>query len=503
MADIELLELEVESLLCKQTLEKLTELAKNIGVKDDISKFSKLRVIKEIRKIVEETISNPETVEVELDKYLSDILTFLTTKPPDSTEPPSLEETADKAEVVFLEKQFTELKIKQKHDLEEIEKKLQGAKQKILGNTRSDSSTNAESPEQKKMSHPKADPPVQAMWRREFKIAGQIGEPGQKDKLTYVSLIHQIDSGVDNGFSEKDISDAIIKSISPHSSLRNYILTLPDRSLSKLRPILRVFFQEKTAADLFQELVTHCQAPTETAQQFLLRTLDARNKVLFATQEENVQAEYTNQLVQKSFLKSFETGLRDETLVTNLRPSLRQSTVSDEELMKQVNELATKQAERKLKIGTTSERPKPAKVTVHSVANDDKPPPSKNVSHPNQQAHGTEKLSADLHEIKSNLADLQRQLNEKQSASQYPPQFQSSRPPRFQNFSRGRGRNRGRSWGPRPGRYQRPRGCPNCQQNGWGDSCQHCFKCGVPGHFQIDCPNVQGNEPRLVQGGEE
>ena len=136
MADIELLELEVESLLCKQTLEKLTELAKNIGVKDDISKFSKLRVIKEIRKIVEETISNPETVEVELDKYLSDILTFLTTKPPDSTEPPPLEETADKAEVVFLEKQFTELKIKQKHDLEEIEKKLQGAKQKILGNTR-------------------------------------------------------------------------------------------------------------------------------------------------------------------------------------------------------------------------------------------------------------------------------------------------------------------------------------------------------------------------------
>ena len=61
---------------------------------------------------------------------------------------------------------------------------------------------------------------------------GQIREPGQADKLTYVSLIHQIDSAIEKGFTEKEIADAIIKSISPHSSLRNYILTLPDRSLA-------------------------------------------------------------------------------------------------------------------------------------------------------------------------------------------------------------------------------------------------------------------------------
>ena len=85
------------------------------------------------------------------------------------------------------------------------------------------------------------------VFRRELKISGQIGEPGQHDKLTYVSLIHQIDSAIENGYSEKEVSDAIIKSISPNSSLRNYILTLPQRSLGKLRSILRVFFQEKTA----------------------------------------------------------------------------------------------------------------------------------------------------------------------------------------------------------------------------------------------------------------
>ena len=31
--------------------------------------------------------------------------------------------------------------------------------------------------------------------RREFKNSGQIGEPGQTDKLTFVSLTHQIDYG--------------------------------------------------------------------------------------------------------------------------------------------------------------------------------------------------------------------------------------------------------------------------------------------------------------------
>ena len=38
-------------------------------------------------------------------------------------------------------------------------------------------------------------PSSTSLLRREFKISGQIGEPGQTDKLTFVSLTHQIDSG--------------------------------------------------------------------------------------------------------------------------------------------------------------------------------------------------------------------------------------------------------------------------------------------------------------------
>ena len=48
-------------------------------------------------------------------------------------------------------------------------------------------------------------------------------------------------------------------------------------------------------------MVTAIQDPKETAQQFLLRLLDARNRVFFASKEERVEAEYSTQLVENSF----------------------------------------------------------------------------------------------------------------------------------------------------------------------------------------------------------
>ena len=48
-------------------------------------------------------------------------------------------------------------------------------------------------------------------------------------------------------------------------------------------------------------MVTAIQDPKETEQQFLLRLLDARNRVFFTSKEERVEAEYSTQLVEKSF----------------------------------------------------------------------------------------------------------------------------------------------------------------------------------------------------------
>ena len=102
-------------------------------------------------------------------------------------------------------------------------------------------------------------------------------------------------------------------------------------------------------------------ATQESAQQFLLRLLDSRNKVLFASQEEGSQFDYSQKLVQNTFIKSLETSLRDEELVTNLRPTLQGTEVLAESLMRIVNDLASIQAERKLKMASAAGQQAPSR----------------------------------------------------------------------------------------------------------------------------------------------
>lgn len=45
--------------------------------------------------------------------------------------------------------------------------------------------------------------PHKVTLRREFKICGQVGESGQKDKLSYLNLVRQIEIGAGKGHTEK------------------------------------------------------------------------------------------------------------------------------------------------------------------------------------------------------------------------------------------------------------------------------------------------------------
>ena len=51
--------------------------------------------------------------------------------------------------------------------------------------------------------------------RRQFKISGQIGEPEQKDKISFSSLARQIQTGLSQGYDESEIVDGVICSITP------------------------------------------------------------------------------------------------------------------------------------------------------------------------------------------------------------------------------------------------------------------------------------------------
>ena len=113
--------------------------------------------------------------------------------------------------------------------------------------------------------------------------------------------------------------DAVILAISPHCSLRRYVETLSDLALAKLRRRLCIHYREKAASEVYQQPATVCQQGNESPQQFLLRALDLRNRVNFASQESDCEFNYGPALIQKTFEKSFVTGLRDDILASNSR----------------------------------------------------------------------------------------------------------------------------------------------------------------------------------------
>ena len=330
--DLEELQFELESLLYTKNQGELNEFAASIKIDVELADKSKIAATKLIQKSIEQRL-NAEGELAQKVEWVQNAIKFL--------KPESQGNVPDDA-LSELKKQIEELKLKQQTEMDKMLSKLAT---KTVHETKDDTDK-LESPKETKFSA------SESFLRREFKISGQIGEPGQTDKLTFVSLTHQIDSGLKRQYKECEIVDAVIRAISLHSSLRSYVETLNDLSLPKLRKILRVHYREKSASELYQQLATIFQHPKETAQQFLLRALDLRNKVGFASKESDCEVHYDEPLIQNTFMKSFETGLRDDILAANLRPILRSSPLTDEDLMRHVNELASHQAERQNKLAS-------------------------------------------------------------------------------------------------------------------------------------------------------
>ena len=410
MAEIEEIQVELESTLYSQTTEKLIELSNyfKLEASTDINK-SKLKLLKSIRNYVEDRLKKEPTEDeissgaLPREEFLKDAVAFLV------DQPPPLEKDQTDKEIALLEKMYSDLKIKQEQEMNDLKEKLSKLKQQKKdvkpSENEVDGLTEVKDLGQDNLQHGKEYGVKlgSSILKCEFKISGQIGEPSQTEKLTFVSLTHQIDSGLKRGYAHSDIIDAIIRSISPHSNLRSYIKMLPDLTLAKLRKILRLHYREKTASELYQELSVVCQNAKESPQQFLLRALGLRNKVQFASQEADSKFEYGFPLIQNTFLKSIETGLRDDILVTNLRPALHNTDLSDEDLMKYVNELATNQAERQSKLGS-----KPARSSA-AVAITEPTQPKQNAAKESSQQNDL--LLAEIREIKSDLSTLKQHVN--------------------------------------------------------------------------------------------
>lgn len=170
---------------------------------------------------------------------------------------------------------------------------------------------------------------------KEFKILGKIGHAGQKERLTFTSLNYQIENGIKKGYTDIEITSAVIASLSPDLELRGYLEGKSDLSLPSLRKILRNHFKELDSSHLFNLLNNAKQSNSESPNDFVIRLMNLRQKLIYVSKEDPYL--FDERLVQSKFLQAIFTGLRNENLRHELRPLLKNPKTSDEELLESLS----------------------------------------------------------------------------------------------------------------------------------------------------------------------
>ena len=95
-----------------------------------------------------------------------------------------------------------------------------------------------------------------SLLKKEFWVKGSIGEVGQKEKLTYVSLVHQINEFKAAGYDQDEIVSIVIRAMVPNLTLRNTLETTADLNLDRFLSFLEAHFEEKGTTDLWSKLTS-------------------------------------------------------------------------------------------------------------------------------------------------------------------------------------------------------------------------------------------------------
>lgn len=284
--------------------------------------------------------------------------------------------------------------------------------------------------------------PVTGMipFRKEFKIHGQV----DADKgLPFVSLIRQIETGLKKGFTNVEITDAVIRAV-PAGGMRCYLEGKSELTLGSLRQILRAHYKEKSATELYSELCQLSQHTKESPTDFLLRALNLRQKILFASKEEKAEVKYDSALVDKVFVRTLDTGLTSEVIrqeIVGLLDNMPQ--LEEEELIEHLSRVTMKEEERSSKLF------KKKSPYVASVQENNLHEPSKK----KDVKEGV--LSKEVKELRLQVAELREVVNSSKT-----PVSRSRKP--------------------------QARKCSACVENNQ-TMCDHCWYCGSSEHFARGC----------------
>lgn len=319
--------------------------------------------------------------------------------------------------------------------------------------------------------------------RREFKIMGQIGESGQKEKLSYLSLVRQIEVGLEKGHAETEIVEAVIRAVGPGLPLRDMLEIKRGLTLNTLLTILKGHYRVDSSTELYNQLINISQEPKESALNFIFRAIELKEKLLWKAEKEETDDQYSGATIQRKFLRSIETGLLSDSVKFQILPYLSKMEITDEELIEKVNEASRLESERqeKKKRFTAVRNPKIQEIQSE-VQTDSAPaqsPPK--TKEPNSTAAVRTVRGKETKQESINTQQIMEELRTEMRQMFLAAMETSHRP-----------------LGPR----RRERGCQKCREEKVGETCSHCFKCGLEGHFSRGCRgqrSMSGNGQGLLR----
>lgn len=121
-------------------------------------------------------------------------------------------------------------------------------------------------------------------------------------------------------------------------------------TLSTLKPILKGHYKEESTSDIYHKLVNISQEPKESAQTFLFRAIELKERLLWKSNDGEADDYYNPELVQRKFLWAIKTGLLSDSIKFQVRPFLSDVTLRDETLIDKVSEAASLEEERHKKL---------------------------------------------------------------------------------------------------------------------------------------------------------
>ena len=189
---------------------------------------------------------------------------------------------------------------------------------------------------------------MRRMKLKDFKIdGGVIG--GEKNSLDYCSLRFQMEEGLHQGYTEKEVRTGVIKSIKAGTVTRRYFErkahTLTHQEFLKT---LRTLYDNSDTNDLVDELIERVQEKGETEKEYLMAMFELRDNINEVTQGD--EEPLGKKFVQKRMLRAISVGLRKDTVRLEMQDSFKDVKKSDNQLLAEVKEVVSRDTENKKKM---------------------------------------------------------------------------------------------------------------------------------------------------------